>query len=224
MPDEQFKSKPEEVSNQKRNTFERSIARKIRIGEILKGIPIMENERFSFLQLDGLKVRRVNIAASIVEKYESEGEKKFIFVKIDDGSGQISLKLFGDDVERLKDFSMGDTIVVIGLLRFFNNEVYVSPETIVTKDPKYLLLRKMEIEKSSKVKSKEDSSIQKPSFSLKERIIEIIKNAEETGGVEINKISTSINESFDKINNELQKLIEEGFVFEPRPGVVRWLG
>lgn len=184
----------------------------------------MENERFSFLQLDGLKVRRVNIAASIVEKYESEGEKKFIFVKIDDGSGQISLKLFGDDVERLKDFSMGDTIVVIGLLRFFNNEVYVSPETIVTKDPKYLLLRKMEIEKSSKVKSKEDSSIQKPSFSLKERIIEIIKNAEETGGVEINKISTSINESFDKINNELQKLIEEGFVFEPRPGVVRWLG
>ncbi len=210
MPEEQFK---------------RSIAYKLRIGEILTGKPIMENERFSYLDLNGLKVRRVNVVGSVVEKYENEGEKRFIFVKIDDGSGQISLKLFGDDIPKLKDLQVGETIIVIGGTRFFNNEIYLAPETISVQNPKYLLVRKMEIEKSPKIIPAKIETAQTPiTSSLKDKIIEVIKNSEPTGGIEIAKIPTQANESFDKVNKEVQKLIEEGYVFEPRPGVVRWLG
>lgn len=209
MPDEQFK---------------RSIAYKFRIGDVLNGKPTIENDRFSFLELNGLKVRRANIAASVVEKYEGEGEKKFIFVKIDDGSGQISLKLFGDDIEKLKGLSVGETIIVIGQLRFFNNEIYMSPETISIQDPKYLLVRKIELEKATPIAKSETVANASPVSSLKDKIIETIKQADSKGGIEINKIPLSINESFDRVNLEVQKLIEEGFVFEPRPGVIRWLG
>jgi hypothetical protein len=30
--------------------------------------------------------------------------------------------------------------------------------------------------------------------------------------------------SAEIINQEIQKLLEEGIIFEPRPGKVRWLG
>ena len=82
--------------------FKRNIAYKLRIGDILGARPVLSNERFSFLDLNGKKVIRVNIVGSIVDKYENEGEKKYSFLTLDDGSGQIKLKAFGDDAEKLK--------------------------------------------------------------------------------------------------------------------------
>ena len=110
--------------------FKRNVAFKLRIGDILIGKPIMNQERFGFLELGNKKIIRVNIIGSIIEKYESEGEKKYIFSKIDDGSGQISLKAFGDDIERLTPFSQGQTVLCLGTLRSFNNEVYIQPEIV----------------------------------------------------------------------------------------------
>ena len=57
--------------------FKRNIAYKFRIGDILSGKPMINNERFSFLDLENKKVIRVNVVGSIVDKYENEGEKKF---------------------------------------------------------------------------------------------------------------------------------------------------
>ena len=128
--------------------FKRNIAYKLRVGYILKGKPIIENERFSFLDLDGKKVVRINLVGSIVDKYESE-EKNYIFLTIDDGSGQIKIKAFGEDSEKLKNVSHGQTIIIIGLLRYFNNEIYISPEIVREQDPKYLLVRKLEVEEET---------------------------------------------------------------------------
>ena len=127
------------------NQFKRHIAFKFRIGDLLIGKPIMDGERFSFLELGDKKIMRVNVMGNIVDKYESEGEKKYFFLTLDDGSGQIKLKSFGDDVEKFKNINQGQTVLVIGVLRNFNNETYISPEIIREQDPKYLLIRKMEI-------------------------------------------------------------------------------
>ena len=62
---------------------------------------------------------------------------------VDDGSGQIKIKAFGEDSEKLKNINHGQTIIIIGLLRYFNNEVYISPEIVREQDPKYLVLRKI---------------------------------------------------------------------------------
>ena len=53
--------------------FKRNIAYKFRIGDLLIGRPIMNAEKFQFLELGNKKVIRVNVIGNIVDKYESEG-------------------------------------------------------------------------------------------------------------------------------------------------------
>ena len=207
--------------------FKRNTAYKFRIGDILIGKPVTNSEagkeRFSFLELGDKKIVRVNIIGNIVDKYDSLGETKYISFTIDDGSGQIRLKAFGDDTEKFKSFYQGQTIVVIGVLRQWNQELYLSPEIMKEMNPKYLLIRKLETEKEKAVSEK---PLQKEQIiAIKDRILDMIKGAESEGGVDTEKIIMNLQEfSPTIINKEIQKLLEEGIVFEPRPGKIRYLG
>jgi len=204
--------------------FKRNIAYKYRIGDLLLGKPIFntDTQRFSFLELGDKKIVRVNLIGNIIEKYDSEGEKKYSFFKADDGSGQISLKVFGDDVEKFSGLNQGQTVTIIGTLRNFNNETYISPEIIKEVDTKYLLIRKLELEKSRKT----NVPIQREqAIAIKDKILEKIKESEEDGGIDVDKIILEIKEAPpEAINQEIKKLLEEGIIFEPRPGRLRWLG
>jgi RPA family protein len=204
--------------------FKRHIAFKYRIGDLLIGKPIFDGERFSFLELGDKKIMRVNVVGNVVDKYEAEGEKKYIFTTLDDGSGQIKLKAFGDDADKLKNVNQGETVVVIGLLRNFNNETYISPEIVKPQDPKYLLVRKMELEKERA--STSTTPVEKQEITaIKDKILEQIKSAEDGGGIETDQIIMSLRETSPEIiNQEIKKLLEEGIIFEPRPGKLRWLG
>src|SRR3989344_77926 len=126
--------------------FKRHIAYKFRIGGILSGRPILEADKLRGVELGGKKVSRVNVVANIIDKYVQDGEKKYAVLTLDDATGQIKLKLFGDDIKKFDEFNQGDTVLVIGLLRSWNNEVYVTPEIIKKKDPAFLLVRKLEAE------------------------------------------------------------------------------
>ena len=108
--------------------FKRNTAFKYKIGDILIGKPVFNGDRFSFIELGDKKIVRVNIVGNIVERYDITGERKYTFLTLDDGSGQIRIKAFGDDVEKLEGITQGLTVVVIGLLRHFNDETYISPE------------------------------------------------------------------------------------------------
>jgi len=198
--------------------FKRNIAYKLRIGTILNGRSNFEQERFISSEIDGKKVIRVNVIGSIVDKYENDGERKYLSLTLDDGSGQIKLKSFGDDIDKFKNVTQGQTVIVIGTLRFFNNEIYIALEIIREQDPRYLVIRKLEKENNN-----EKSVEQKPESSLKDKLIELIKNSEGEEGVNMETLSNKLGNS-PEINQELQKLLEEGMIFEPRPGIVRWLG
>lgn len=133
------------------------------------------------------------------------------------------MRAFGDDTEKFKNINQGQTVLVIGLLRYFNNELYISPEIIREQDPKYLLIRKLEIEKD---KSRNSEPIAREQIiAVKDKILGAIKSSEEGGGIEVDKIIMGLRDiSPVIINQEIQKLLEEGIVFEPRPGKVRYLG
>ena len=153
--------------------FKRHNAYKLRVGDITIGKPIIDGERFSFLELGDKKIVRVNVVGNIVDRYQSEGESKYISLTLDDGSGQIRLKIFGDNVEKFKDIVQGQTILVIGVLRSFNNETYISPEIIKQMDPRYLLIRKLENEKN---KTKDAPPLeQNQIIAIKDKILETIK-------------------------------------------------
>jgi len=203
--------------------FKRHIAFKLRIGDILRGKPLIVNEKFSFLELGSKRVVRVNVVCNIVDKYESEGDRKFLSLTTDDGSGQIKLRAFGEDVGRFRDFGQGETVLVIGLLRHWNNELYILPEIIKGLDPKYLLVRKLESEKE---KSTSAEPIPRGQITeVRDKILGVVKNSEENGGIDIEALKTNLQEiSPEIIEQEIQKFIEEGIVFEPRPGKVRYLG
>lgn len=202
-----------------RQDFKRNIAYKLRIGGIRAGKPILEGERMLHVEVGGKNVVRVNVIANIVEKYIQEGEKKFGSVTLDDATGQLKVKVFGDDLNKLNELNQGDTVLVIGLLRFWSDEVYITPEIIKKKDSQYLLVRKLEVEADEpKTLAREEVA------ELKDKILEMVKAGESEGGVDVDKIILELKEPPNVINQEIKKLLEDGIAYEPRPGKLRWLG
>jgi len=199
--------------------FKRHIAHKFRIGKILSGKPILENDRLRFIEIENKTIIRVNLIANVIDKFVQEGEKKYASVTLDDATGQIRLKAFGDEISKFSALNQGDTIQVIGLLRYWNNEVYITPEIIKKKDPAFLLVRKLELEAEEPKSLEKDKLIE-----LKDKIIYMIKEAEKDNGIEVEKIILELKENSSIINQEIKKLLEDGLVYEPRPGKLRYLG
>ncbi|MGV8130997.1 MAG: OB-fold nucleic acid binding domain-containing protein [Candidatus Pacearchaeota archaeon] len=199
--------------------FKRHTAFKLKIGDVLAGNQITDGEKLKFIETNGKNVARVNLIANVVDKFIQDDEKKFASITLDDASGQIKLKTFGDDIEKLKSFEQGDTVLAIGMIREWNKEIYVTPEIIKKKQAEYLLLRKLENEKN-----KPSESDRKESTDIKEKIIDIIKREEANGGADIKKLTEELQAKSEAINQEIRKLLEEGAIYEPRPGKVRYLG
>jgi len=205
----------------------RETAYKIKIGDLLRGNQIFEetenlNKRLKFIELGLKQILRVNIIANVVDKYQSDGESRFASITLDDGSGQIRARVFGEEINKFEEVSQGDTLLVIGLVRSYNQEVYIMPEIIKKQDPRYLLVRKLEIDKNSlnndEIKPKNKSLI------LREEIINLIKESESNEGIDKEEIKIKIKADANSINSEIQKLLEEGIIYEPKPGRIRYLG
>lgn len=198
-------------------SFKRATAYKLRIGDIFKGKKILDGERFNFLELGDKQIIRVNIVANIVEKYSSS-EKAYISLTIDDASGQIRIKIFGEDVAKFTDVNQGDSVMIVGLLRNYNDELYITPEIIKKQDPRYLLVRKLEFEKSQ---NKELNS--QELVALADKIVNKIKESEPEG-ISQEKLILDLEDTPDLINQEVKKALEQGILYEPRPGMLRYLG
>jgi RecG-like helicase len=197
---------------------QRNIAYKLRIGDILKAKPIVNEGRLLFLELGDKKIIRVNVIANVVDKYFNDGEKKYASITVDDASGQLKLKAFGDDVANLKDITQGDTLQIIGVMREYNSELYVTPEITKKVDPKWLLVRKLEIQNLRK-------DIPLPSNApIRDVILEKIKTSDSKGGIDKEQLILDTEASPDLINAEIKHLLEDGMIYEPRPGVLRYLG
>ena len=205
----------------------RETAYKLRINEILKATQIFEeteglNRRLKFLELGDKKIVRVNIIANAVDKYESEGERRFASITLDDGSGQIRARVFADDIKKFKDIIQGDTLLIIGMLKSYNQELYILPELIKKQDPKYLLIRKLEIDKS--YRALPSTAEKKEIKALRDEVINLIRESEEREGIDKEEIIMKLKSPPQLISQEIQKLLEEGIAYEPRPGRVRYLG
>ena len=204
----------------------RETAHKLRIGDLLKGNQVYEEDsekkRLRFIEIGDKQVLRINLIANVIDKYISEGERKFGSITLDDGSGQIRARAFAEDLEKFNDITQGDTLLVIGLLRAYNEEIYIIPEILKKQDPNYLLVRKLEIEKSfpKPLTTEKKEEIK----SLRDELMNIIKESESQEGIDKEEIILKLKSEPDLINQEINKLLEEGIVYEPRPGRVRYLG
>lgn len=196
----------------------RNVAHKMRIGDILKSKPIMADGKFLFLELGDKKISRVNVLANVVDKYVSEGEKNYATITVDDASGQIKLKAFGDEIGIIKDSMQGDTVQIVGVVREYNNEIYLLPEIVKKVDTEWLLVRKLEIQNSRKDIPLDTNA------PLRDVVLEKIKAAEADDGIDTEKLILDTEASPDLINGEVKRLLEDGLIYEPRPGRLRYLG
>jgi len=198
----------------------RNIAYKLRIGDVLKGVPMMDEGKFLFLELGDRKVVRVNILANCVDKFIQEGERQFGSLTVDDASGQLKLKVFGEDIDRVKSIMQGDTLQIIGNMREWNGEIYMIPEVVKKVDARWLLVRKLEIQNARK-----DLPVdEKGGNSLKNQVLDKIKGAEADGGIDRETLVMDVEASPEAIEGEVKKLLEDGLIYEPRPGRLRYLG
>ena len=127
-----------ETQQQKRNT-----AYKVWIGDLLKSNISVNDNRLNYIELGNKKIVRVNVIANIIDRYQ-HSEKPYTSVTLDDSSGQIKAKAF-DNLTDIASFNVGDSIRIIGTIRYFNQELYIQPEIIKKVDDKWLLVRKLEL-------------------------------------------------------------------------------
>ncbi len=255
----------------------RQTAHKVSIGMLMSDLGKVhfdENQRFRYLEVAAKDIYRINLVASIIDKFESN-QKQYINITLDDGTGNIRVKAFADSTHLLQNVQLGDSVIIIGVLRFYNDELYIMPEIIKNLDPKWLVARKLEleqeygelynntkaydnlnadhqenipqnevvsnqstpkvnqtiipvnqeqvsVEKIGSDKPVQDSS-QEALPSLREKIIQGIKVSDAEGGIDIDKLIMSMKDPVDLINKEVTELLEEGSIYEPKPGRLRIL-
>jgi len=93
----------------------------------------------------GERVTRVRVMGTVVDKFVRD-DLNYATLRIDDGSETVSLRAWQEGVKELDRFNVGDTVDVIGRVREFNGEVYLTPELLIrVEDPNWELVRELEV-------------------------------------------------------------------------------
>lgn len=200
----------------------RQIAHKVRIKEVLNGSYVKEGGwEPNHVQLqDGLKVSRINIIGTIVDKSENSG---FQNVLMDDGSGKISVRFF-QDYKLANGVNIGDIVLVIGRIREYGIERYIVPEIMRRIDDKrWVEVRKLELKSKRPVQSivvpvnKQVPNIVSPL----QNIYALIKKLDTGDGADIGSVIENAHQP--DAEKMITSLLEKGEIFEVRKGKVKVL-
>jgi len=201
----------------------RHTAKKVFVKELLGKKVVTENNATS-IQLGEKLVYRVNIMGTIVQKYSA---KNFIFLTIDDSTESIRIKAFNEDKAPFEMLDVGDDITVVGRLREYNEELYISPEAVSkVSNPNWIMARRLELLKErgkpEKKPDEEDDEIDDKVIETPRTIIlrKIVEHSAE-GGVTVEQLTTLTPFNEETVVNYVNDLLRDGDIFEPRPGKLK---
>ncbi|MBI4014535.1 MAG: hypothetical protein HY365_01130 [Candidatus Aenigmarchaeota archaeon] len=80
---------------------------------------------------DGMRLSRVRIMATVVDKFVAESGK-FSSLTLDDGTDTIRSKAFSSSF--FESTSQGDIVDVIGKVKEYQGEIYINPEVVAKQD------------------------------------------------------------------------------------------
>lgn len=201
-------------------------ATKVWIAQILSGkyVKEVEEEKQNHVVLsDGRKVYRANVIATTVG---IDSEDKSII--LDDGTGRIKVKSF-DDNYSFKNISLGEVVLVIGKIREFG-EKYILPEIVKSiVDKKWIEVRKKELgvltleKKEEKIETKiqEEEIIEEVKENKTDAIISVIRNLDEGEGADLDQVLLAL--STTATEKDIERLLNEGEIFQTKPGRVKVL-
>jgi RPA family protein len=216
----------EENKQQNNQQQKRQVAYKVSVNSILNGQYIKEEGwNPNHIKLDdGRDISRVNLIGVVVDKPVEENTTQQN-VMIDDGSANISLKLFEDN-NLFTDINVGDSVLIIGRPREFGDERYIVPEIIKKiEDPNWIKLRKLELGNKNAPLEKDKievyNSAEEDILEEEGDIISLIKKLDQGDGADFNDIVEKCGkENGEKIINNMIKI---GELFEIKPGKIKVL-
>ena len=191
----------------------RQVANKVWITQVANG-EFVRQEGFnpSYVEIRGNKVSRVNLMATVVSKFLSEDEN-YGTLTLDDGTETIRVKAFGPDVMKIRKVNVGSVVTLVGKLKHYQNETYISPEVAreVT-DPNWLIVRKLELGEPVEVKKIEKKEVPKTETKPEEKTTsskELVPKSKALREEEIQTIKISPEKEQASLNDKIIKLIKE---------------
>ncbi len=203
----------------------RATAVKVKINELINSEFIKNEGEIGYSLINGVRVSRVNIIATIVNKFVNN-EKHSGTIVIDDGFDVINVRAWENEFHLIDNLVIGDLIKIIGRVRMYNDEVYLTPEIIKKVNPNWFALRFIELNRDNQSsnneqviineQSTEQSTLSNSDSNLKDDLFNFIKSKGDDGAT-IEEL-TSIAGDKKLCINALMELIDEDLIFEPRAG------
>ncbi len=207
--------------------IKRQTAIKCTIKQILEGNYIQKpGWEPNYIEIHDKKISRVNILATIISKETNT-------ITIDDGTSKINIRLFSEP-EKADNLSIGDIILLIARPREYNNERYLVPDIIrkiannkwIEHRKKELSISKYEIPIKKAIDEKPKETQQAPvqeEYMDNEplKILEAIKQLDKGDGADTEAIIKK--SGVKKAEKHIQNLVNEGEIYEIRPGKLKIL-
>lgn len=226
----------EQESQIKRQTAHKILIRDILNSEYFKE----EGWTPNYLKTNRGNISKVNVIGIIISKDNG--------MVIDDSTGTLPLRTF-ESQEIFNIHHVGEIVLVIGKPREFNNSKYVAPDIIKKIDPAWMKVRMKEFgisltqnndfliekevlsnvnttsyadeEKFNSLNVVQEKNDEDNNLTSYDKIVSWIEKNDSGNGVGIDDIIMNSNiENCEKIINSL---LEEGEIFEIRPGIVKVL-
>src|SRR3989338_7394677 len=199
-----------EITQQGNNA--RQIAVKIHIAYLISGTYIQEVEQNpNYLQtIHNQKIYRLNVIAIIIQKEILGTITNFL---MEDSTGTIVARFFEEN-KYLERFKVGDVVLVVGKVRTYNQEKYISPEIIKKVSPLWLKMRLKELKLPS-VEENKELKIDKGNQIQQKRQQPIISTVQQDKLQEEDVVEDNIILPYQKITQLIQDLdVGEGVRIE----------
>ena len=216
----------------------RNVAYKLWISNLLSGRFVKTAGEFEsdYVEINNYKVSRVNLMGSVIFKYESE-DKNYLSITLDDGTFSIRLKTWQENTNILRSINQGDLVLVIGKVKQFNEEMYITPEIVkILDNPNLEVLRRLELlneigkpislQPENTINNTDDTNekaIEEMPFSAsRQAILNLIESLSNDQGVKIEEVieKSGLGNEAETILNELLK---EGEIYQPKPQYLKLL-
>ena len=230
------------------------VAVKSRICDIVNGKYNSSGDNVGFNYLEsavGIKMNKARILGTVVQKFISDNsDKPFAIITIDDSTETISCRLW-NNLDLIQDIEVGDIVDLIGLLREYNNEIYIVPDLIKKIDDfNYETLRRLEIAESLeklgiKKEAKEDKQVQKQETTATNETDDTVVSTDNQSTTDksssVPRVREILMQKINELDNGdgadieevitvdnsaediLKELLNEGTCYEPRMGRVKLL-
>jgi len=137
--------------------FQRQIAYKVPINQILRNQYIeQEGWNPNYIQINNKQVSRVNLIATVIDRQVSSS---LVTLVLDDSTGIIQARSFNEDIKKVTGINVGDTVLIIGRPRKFNDQIFITIEISRKIDVLWSKVRKIELQKEFSLLDKQSAEI-----------------------------------------------------------------